>query len=217
MLACTTFPHSIGNVGRMAAGRAGGSMHIVVGLGNPGAKYERTRHNIGFLALDWIAAEYRIQVNKTKFHALIGDGVIQGEKVLLVKPQTFMNNSGESVQEILHFYKVPPSDLIVIYDDIDLDVGTVRIRPSGSAGTHNGMRSIVTHLSSDAFPRIRIGVGKPPAKMDLADYVLSVFLDEERKRLGEVIERTSLAAAVMLTAGTEAAMNRYNGDKARGT
>lgn len=191
-------------------------MHVIAGLGNPGAKYDRTRHNIGFIALDWIAAQYRIPVDRSKFRALIGDGVIQGERVILVKPQTFMNNSGESIQEILHFYKLPPQNLIVIYDDIDLDVGNIRIRPSGSSGTHNGMRSIVQHLSSEQFPRIRIGVGKPPAKMDLADYVLSGFLDEERKKLGEVVERTSLAAAAMLTAGTEAAMNRYNGDKARG-
>lgn len=186
-------------------------MYVVAGLGNPGPKYDQTRHNVGFMALDYLAAQYRIPVGKAKFHAVLGEGVIQGEKVILVKPQTYMNCSGDSLQELLHFYKVPPEQLIVIYDDVDLDVGKLRIRPKGSSGTHNGMRSIVSRLSSEAFPRVRIGIGKPPEKMQLADYVLSRFLHEERTLLAETIERASLAVTAIICSGIDAAMNRYNG------
>ncbi len=186
-------------------------MHIVAGLGNPGAPYANTRHNVGFDAVDHLAAEYRIVMNKVKHKALVGEGVIQGERVLLVKPQTYMNLSGDALHEILHFYKVPPAQLVVIYDDIDLPVGKLRIRPAGSAGTHNGMRSILSRIGTEAFPRVRIGVGKPPAGWALADFVLSRFSAEERKRIDEVVERVTAAIPAVLTAGAEAAMAKYNG------
>ena len=148
-------------------------MYIIAGLGNPGKKYENTRHNIGFITLDYLAERHDIQINKIKHKALVGEGRISGQKVLLVKPQTYMNLSGESLREVMDYYKVDIEDLIVIYDDIDLPAGTVRIRKKGSAGTHNGMRSIVQHLGQD-FPRIRMGIGNE-RKGDLADFVLGGF------------------------------------------
>ena len=186
-------------------------MFIVAGLGNPGAPYANTRHNVGFDAVDYLAAEYRIPLNKVKHKALVGEGTIQGERVLLVKPQTFMNLSGDSLHEILHFYKVPAANLVVIYDDIDLPVGKLRIRPKGSAGTHHGMRSILSRIGTEDFPRVRIGVGKPPAGWQLADYVLSRFSAEERKSVNEVVERVASAIPAILVAGAEAAMTKYNG------
>ncbi len=186
-------------------------MYIIVGLGNPGAQYAGTRHNIGFDALDYLAAQYRIPVQKVKHKSLIGEGLMQGEKILLVKPQTFMNLSGEAVQSIMAFYKVPPEQLIVLYDDIDLQIGKLRIRPSGSAGTHNGMRSIVSSLGTEAFSRVRMGVGKPPAGWNLADYVLSRFSEDERKEVNGVVERVATAVPAIVCSGAEAAMNRYNG------
>lgn len=185
-------------------------MIILAGLGNMGSRYERTRHNVGFDTIDYLAAQYRISNFKNKHKSLVADCILQGKKVLLVKPQTYMNNSGEALREIVDFYKVPIENLIVIYDDIDLDVGKLRIRAKGSAGTHNGMRSIVTHLNGEDFPRIRIGVGKPPEQMDLADYVLSRFTDEERKAVNLCIENAALAAVTIVCASVEVAMSRYN-------
>ncbi|MCX7771982.1 MAG: aminoacyl-tRNA hydrolase [Clostridia bacterium] len=185
-------------------------MFVIAGLGNMGAQYERTRHNVGFDTIDYLAAQYRIGPFKFKHKSEIGEGVIQGQKVMLVKPQTYMNNSGEALREILDYYKVPSQNLIVVYDDIDLDVGRLRIRGKGSAGTHNGMRSIVSHLGTDDFPRIRIGIGKPPEKMDLAAYVLSRFSEEERKPLNEVIERASAAAVTLLCTSLDIAMSKFN-------
>ncbi len=186
-------------------------MYIVAGLGNPGAKYANTRHNVGFDVIDFLSAEYRIPVQRIRFKAVTGEGMIQGEKVVLVKPQTFMNLSGESIRDIMHFFRLPPANLIVIYDDIDLDVGKLRIRASGSAGTHNGMRNILLRLGTEQFPRLRIGVGRPPAGWKLADYVLSRFTDIERPKVNETIERAALAATAIVRAGTEAAMSRYGG------
>jgi len=186
-------------------------MYIVAGLGNPGAQYDRTRHNVGFDAIEFLAASYRIPLNKIKYKALVGEGVIQGHRVLLVKPQTFMNLSGDSLHEILHFYKEPPENLVVIYDDVDLPVGKLRIRPKGSAGTHNGMRSILSRIGSENFPRVRIGIGRPPAGWQLVDFVLSRFSVAEREAVNEAIERTSTAVSAILAAGAEAAMCRYNG------
>lgn len=185
-------------------------MIILAGLGNMGPQYERTRHNVGFDTIDFLAAQYRVGAFKFKHKALVAEALIQGKKTLLVKPQTYMNNSGEALREIMDFYKLLPSEFVVIYDDIDLDVGRLRIRAKGSAGTHNGMRSIVTHLNSDDFPRIRIGVGKPPEKMDLAAFVLSRFTEEERKQVNECIENASLAAVTLLTSSVEVAMGKYN-------
>ncbi len=185
-------------------------MFVLAGLGNMGPQYERTRHNVGFDSIDFLAAQYRISSFKYKHKALVAEGILQGQKTLLVKPQTYMNNSGEALREILDYYKVPSQNLVVIYDDIDLDVGRLRIRAKGSAGTHNGMRSILTHLGTEDFPRIRIGIGKPPEKMDLAAFVLSRFSEEERKSVNASIESASLAAVTMVCASVEVAMGKYN-------
>lgn len=184
---------------------------IVVGLGNPGNKYENTRHNVGFRTIDHISGKYGIRVDRLRHKALTGDGAIKEERVLLVKPQTFMNLSGESVRDIVEWYKIPPENLIVIYDDADLPAGTIRVRPKGSSGTHNGMKSIIYQLQSDDFPRIRIGIGKAPEGWDLADYVLGRFSSEEAQVMGQSIERASEAAVAVMTEGIVSAMNRYNG------
>ncbi len=186
---------------------------VIVGLGNPGKKYENTRHNVGFSAIDVLSAKFGIKVNRLKHKALTGDGIIKGERVILVKPQTFMNLSGESIYEIAEWYRLPMENLIVIYDDVDLPVGTIRIRPKGSSGTHNGMRSVIYQLRSDEFPRIRIGIGKAPEEWDLADYVLSKFNAEERAEVAKSIERAAEASAAIIHSGVEAAMNLYNGER----
>jgi len=180
-------------------------------LGNMGPQYERTRHNVGFDTIDFLAVKYRITNFKHKHKSLIADGVIQGQRTMLVKPQTYMNNSGEAIREILDYYKIPPEQLIVIYDDADIDVGKLRIRAKGSAGTHNGMRSILSHIKTEDFPRIRIGIGKAPEKMDMADFVLSRFTEEERELINHTIERAALAAVTIICASVDAAMSRYNG------
>lgn len=185
-------------------------MFVLAGLGNMGPKYEGTRHNIGFDTVDYIAALYRLTNFKYKHNSLVAEGIIQGRKTMLVKPQTYMNNSGEAIREILDYYKIPSRNLVVIYDDIDLDVGRLRIRPKGSAGTHNGMRSVISQINTEDFPRIRIGVGKPPEKMDLVDYVLGRFQPDERKLVNEAIEKAALAAVTILCASVETAMNKYN-------
>lgn len=186
---------------------------VIIGLGNPGNKYENTRHNVGFCAIDILSEKYGIKVDRLKHRALTGDGSIKGERVLLVKPQTFMNLSGESVRDIVEWYKLPVESIIVIYDDVDLPVGTVRIRPKGSSGTHNGMKSVIYQLQSDDFPRIRIGIGKAPDGWDLADYVLSRFSVDETKDVRESIERAANAAAAIISDGVAVAMNLYNGER----
>lgn len=183
-------------------------MYIIAGLGNPGKKYENTRHNIGFITLDFLAERHDIKINKIKHKALVGEGRISGQKVLLVKPQTYMNLSGESLREVMDYYKVDIEDMIVIYDDIDLPAGTVRIRKKGSAGTHNGMRSIVQHLGTD-FPRIRMGIGND-RKGDLADFVLGGFSKEDREVLEPAVERAALAVECYVDEGIEKSMNKYN-------
>lgn len=185
-------------------------MIVLAGLGNMGPQYERTRHNVGFDTIDYLAAQYRLTVFKFKHKSLIAEGIIQGQKVMLVKPQTYMNNSGEALREILDYYKITPQSLVVIYDDIDLDVGRLRVRVKGSAGTHNGMRSIVAHLNSDDFPRIRIGVGKPPEKMDLAAFVTGRFCEDERKIINATIENAALAAVTIACSSVDTAMGKYN-------
>ncbi|MGI6123619.1 MAG: aminoacyl-tRNA hydrolase [Acetivibrionales bacterium] len=185
-------------------------MFVFAGLGNMGTKYERTRHNVGFDTIDFLAAQYRINNFKLKHKSLIADGIIQGQKTLLVKPQTYMNNSGEAIRQIMDYYKVPYENLVIIYDDVDLDVGRLRIRAKGSSGTHNGMRSILNHIKTEDFPRIRIGIGKAPEQMDLADYVLSRFSDEERKLVNTAIENAARAAVTMICSSVEIAMSRYN-------
>ncbi len=184
-------------------------MYVIVGLGNPGKKYDATRHNVGFEAIDMLAKRNNIEVKRLKHKALCGEGTIGGNKVMLVKPQTFMNLSGQSLLDIVQFYKIDPKNIIVIYDDIDVAVGSLRIREKGSAGSHNGMKSIIYMLQTDQFPRIRIGVGKPEFG-DLADYVLGRFPKEEVPTMLEVLERASLAAETIVTDGISLSMNRYN-------
>lgn len=185
-------------------------MKIIVGLGNPTKEYAGTRHNVGFSVIYNISDAYNIPVDTKKHKALIGKGVIEGEKVILAMPQTYMNLSGESVRELMDFYKCDLSDLIIIYDDISLDVGKLRIRAKGSAGGHNGIKNIIAHLGTQEFSRIRIGVGEKPAKMDLADYVLGRFTKEEQPVIRESADRARQAVATILTEGVASAMNKFN-------
>ncbi|MBO5416899.1 MAG: aminoacyl-tRNA hydrolase [Clostridia bacterium] len=185
--------------------------HIVVGLGNPGDKYYLTRHNAGFLALDYISQKYSARVDRVKFKALCGEAVIGGKTVLLMKPQTFMNNSGEAVKEAASFYKIPLENIVVISDDVNLDVARLRVRRKGSDGGQKGMRSICEHLGSDAFPRIRIGVGqKPHPDYDMADWVLSEFNETEKKALFECFGRVSDGLERVLAGDVDGAMQICN-------
>lgn len=185
-------------------------MYYIVGLGNPGLKYENTRHNVGFLTIDYLARENNIDVRKIKFKSLIGQGVISGQKVMLVKPQTYMNNSGEALREIYNYFDFEHDKLIVVYDDIDIDFGSIRIRKKGSAGTHNGMKSIIYNLKYDDFPRIKISVGKKPQYMDLANFVLSGFSKDEAKIIEEEIKLTSDAIVMILNEGIDKTMSMFN-------
>lgn len=187
-------------------------MYVIAGLGNPGKKYENTRHNMGFITIDQLAEKHNIKVDKLKFKALVGEGRIAGQKVLLVKPQTYMNLSGESIRQIMNFYKLEPKELTVIYDDMDIDVGSIRIRKFGSAGTHNGMKSVVQQLGSDRFPRIRVGIGNRN-KGDTIDFVLGGFRKEEVPLLEEAVTTAVQAIECMLEADIDIAMNKYNTKK----
>lgn len=189
-------------------------MYIIAGLGNPRKEYENTRHNIGFDVIDLIAGEEGIPVIEKKHRALIGKGYIEGQKVILVKPQTFMNLSGECIREVADYYKInPEEELIVIADDINLEQGQLRIRKKGSAGGHNGLKSIITNLNTEQFQRIRMGVGGKPEGYDLADYVLGHFTKAERKEMDAAADRAAEAVKVMVTLGADAAMNQFNGKK----
>ena len=187
---------------------------LVVFLGNPGPKYEFTRHNAGFITCDALAKSKGVSVNRLKFKALTAVCELGGESVLLMKPQTYMNNSGEAVGEAARFYKIPPEHVIVVSDEISLPVGRIRIRPKGSAGGHNGLKSIIAHLGTDAFPRIRLGVGAPPhPDYDMADWVLGVFRNQELLDMQEAAKRAAEAAECYITEGPERAMNRFNTKK----
>ena len=186
-------------------------MFIIAGLGNPGSKYEGTRHNVGFDVIDRISDEYHIAVDTRKHKALIGKGVIDGVKVILAKPQTFMNLSGESIRALVDYYKVDvTSELIVIYDDISLDVGQLRIRKKGSAGGHNGIKNIISHLGHDVFMRIKIGVGEKPKGYDLADYVLGRFSKEEKEKMDEAYTKAAEAVSMAGRGEIDEAMNQFN-------
>jgi PTH1 family peptidyl-tRNA hydrolase len=185
-------------------------MKIIAGLGNPTKQYEGTRHNVGFSVIYRLADKYNIKMNIARHKALIGTGVIAGEKVMLVMPQTYMNLSGEAVGEIMRYYKAEPSDLIITYDDIDLDVGKLRIRAKGSAGGHNGMKSIIAHVGSEEFDRVRVGIGHKPPEFDLADYVLSRFGKDELPLIRDAVDKAANAMEVIVRSGVEAAMNMYN-------
>lgn len=186
-------------------------MFVIAGLGNPGEKYEKTRHNVGFDVIDVLADQYNINVRDKKCRALCGSGIIGGQKVLLVKPQTFMNLSGESIAAILKFYKLDPaSQLLVIFDDISLEPGKLRIRRKGSAGGHNGIKNIIALCGGEDFMRIRIGVGAKPADWDLVDHVLGRFPKAERALVEEAMKDAADAAALLVKGEIDAAMNRYN-------
>lgn len=186
-------------------------MFVIAGLGNPGGKYEKTRHNVGFQVMDRLADRYHIGMDKRKHRAICGTGILEGTKVLLLKPQTFMNLSGESVGEVVDYYGVDVQrELLVIYDDVSLAPGQIRIRKKGSAGGHNGVKSLIQHLGTQEFMRIRIGVGEKPEGYDLADYVLGHFAKEEEKLMQEVYDRAVQATVKILTDGPDQAMNEFN-------
>ncbi len=186
-------------------------MYIIAGLGNPGAKYAGTRHNAGFSVIDELADKYNISVDMAKHQGLSGKGVIAGEKVLLVKPMTYMNESGVCLRQVMDYYKADIEDLIVIFDDISLEPGRLRVRAKGSAGGHNGIKSIIAHLGTDQFKRIKIGVGDKPKGWDLVDWVLGRFPEEQYDTLRQANIRACGAVACILTDGIEACMNQYNG------
>lgn len=184
-------------------------MYVIAGLGNPGIEYEGTRHNIGFMVIDELAKKLGVNVTKLKFKSLIGEGSLNGEKIILLKPQTFMNLSGEALYDAVSFYKVPLKNVIVIYDDKDLDVGKIRIRKKGSSGSHNGMKSVIYLLNSEEFPRLRIGIGKPQG--DLVSHVLKKFEDSEKKIIDEAVIKAADAVLDIIENGIEHAMNKFNG------
>jgi len=186
-------------------------MIIIAGLGNPGREYVNTRHNAGFMAIDALAKKYGIDVTEKKHKALIGKGIIEGQKVILAKPQTYMNNSGESLRELSDYYKPDTeTEIIVIYDDITLDVGGLRVRKKGSAGGHNGMKSIIAHLGTEEFQRIRVGIGEKPPRMDLADWVLGHFAKEDAENLETALNEAVNATVMLMNGQVDEAMNRYN-------
>ena len=192
-------------------------MYLIVGLGNPGKQYEATRHNMGFDAIDYLIEKYNIPQAGVKFNAMYGKGVIGGEKVILMKPLSFMNLSGGPVQAMANYFKIDPeTEMVVIYDDIDLEPGQIRIRKQGSAGGHNGIKDIIRRLGTEKFLRIKVGVGAKPKGWDLADHVLSRFADSDRRLVDEAIENAGDAVEKILSQGPDAAMNEYNRKKAPG-
>ena len=193
-------------------------MYIIAGLGNPTKEYEGTRHNVGFDVIDRLSERYNIDVTMEKHRALIGKGMIAGQKVILVKPQTYMNLSGESIRSVIDYYKVDPEkELIVIYDDISLGVGQLRIRAKGSAGGHNGIKSIISSVGTSNFMRIKVGVGEKPQGWDLADHVLGRFSGEDRARVEEAIRDAEAAAVLMIQGEADKAMNDFNAKKQENT
>ena len=200
------------NLFQKRAEPSGAVEYLIVGLGNPGTQYEGTRHNAGFMALDAVAEKAGVKLDRLKFKGLCAQAVVGGKKVLLLKPSTFMNLSGQSVTEAMRFYKLPPEHVIIIYDDISFAPGKLRIRLKGSDGGQNGMKNIIYLSGSDAFPRIKLGTGdRPDRRYDLADWVLSRFSESERKLFGSAVENACDALELMVQGKTEEAMNRYNG------
>ena len=184
---------------------------LVVGLGNPGAKYERTWHNAGFMAVEILSQRHRIAVDRIKFKGLYGQGTLEGGRVVLLKPGTYMNLSGESVQEAASFFRIPMERVVVLVDDVDLPRGQVRIRPAGGPGTQKGMKSVVERLGTEGFPRVRIGIGPVPERWDIADFVLSEIPESDRATMYESLSRAADAVAAMVRVGVADAMNRFNG------
>lgn len=185
-------------------------MYLIVGLGNPEKDYENTRHNMGFQAINKIAKQYEIEITRKKFKGLYGTGNIEGEKVLLLKPQTFMNLSGESIKEVLQFYKIDSEKIIVLYDDIDIEPGKIKIKKAGGPGTHNGMKSVVHELNTQKFKRIRIGIGMPKHKEDLIEYVIGAIPEEDKEELEKGVELAKQAVIETIKNGIDKAMNKFN-------
>ena len=186
-------------------------MRVIVGLGNPGFKYSKTKHNVGFDTIDIFAKRHFVKIRKKEHKALTGECMLNGEKILLVKPQTYMNNSGEAVREIMDYYKADIADILVISDDLTLDIGVLRLRKKGSAGGHNGLKSIINCLGSEEFARLRIGIGKVPADWTVIDHVLSRFDRRDRGTVKESMERAASAIECVLTEGVDKAISSYNG------
>ncbi len=186
--------------------------YLIVGLGNPGREYRESRHNIGFLLLSHLAERLGVSFSRLQSKALVTDKRYQDHKIILAKPQTFMNLSGQAVGPLVNFYKIPLENLLVVYDEVDLPFGTLRLRPFGGSGGHNGMKSLITRLGTEGFPRLRLGVSRPPGRMEAAAYVLQDFSAEEAALLPEILDLAGDAALTFITQGIEAAMNRYNGD-----
>ncbi|MBK8901497.1 MAG: aminoacyl-tRNA hydrolase [Anaerolineaceae bacterium] len=184
---------------------------LIVGLGNPGRKYRGNRHNIGFMAVDALAAAYKIESSKVQNKAIVGNGRIQNRAVILAKPQTYMNNSGDAVGPLARYYKVPPENVLVVYDELDLPFGTIRLREKGGAGGHNGMKSIINHLGQD-FPRVRLGIGRPPGQMPVPAYVLQDFGKDDLPLLDDVLAEAIRAIETYLREGIHLAMSRHNGN-----
>ena len=185
-------------------------MYLIVGLGNPEPEYANTRHNMGFDAINKIAKELNIELKKTRFNAILGEGFVDGKKVFLIKPQTFMNNSGESVEAFVSFYKIPMEKILVLYDDMDTEIGKIRVRAKGGAGSHNGMKSLIKELNSEEFARIRVGIGKPKTEFDRIDYVIGRVPKEEQAELQNGVEIAKDAAICWLKNGIDNTMNKYN-------
>jgi len=185
-------------------------MHGIIGLGNPGPEYGETRHNVGFRVVDLLAERHGIRLRRRRLRSEVGQGEIASQRVLLEKPQTFMNNSGEAAAQVVSYFDLQPQDLLIIYDDLDLELGTLRLRRGGSAGTHKGMRSVVAHLDTDEIPRLRLGIGPLPAEADAVEFVLSAFRGAEIATVEEMLTRAAEAVEYYLTEGIEAAMNKFN-------
>ena len=185
-------------------------MYLIVGLGNPGKEYENTRHNMGFKVLNKLSEKYNIPITKSKFNGKYGTGTIENEKVILLEPQTYINLSGESIKPMLDFYKVAPSNLLVIYDDIDVEPGKIKIRMKGGTGSHNGMKSVVSEVGTEEFPRVRVGIGQPIIKLAMIDYVIGYVPEEELKILNDGIEKAEEAVEEILKHGIDYAMNKFN-------
>ncbi len=193
--------------------KSNSEIFLIAGLGNPGKDYRHTRHNIGFMVIDHLSNELKIPVKKVKQKSLIGIGKLDNKEILLVKPQTFMNNSGESIAPLMRYYKVPHQNLMVIHDDLDIPFGTIRIRPTGGTSGQKGMKSIIEKIGSQEFPRIRMGIGRPPGHMDPVDFVLENFSKDQLSILENILEDATNAIKTFIIDGLNKAMNTYNGDK----
>lgn len=185
-------------------------MYLIVGLGNPEPEYSKTRHNMGFDVINKIAKKYEIDLSRTKFNGLYGSGNIEGEKVILLKPQTYMNLSGQAIKPFIDFYKIPLENVLVIYDDMDVEIGNIKMRKKGGPGTHNGAKSVVHELASEEFPRIRVGIGKPVDEYDAIDYVIGKLEEEQYNALEKGIEKAAEAISYYIIKGIDLAMNKYN-------